>query len=319
MNPHGAPHKWERIPTNEKGLWFYFETVFKPARLANASHSTRYQYEINLARLDAYLGRAAMLTDLNDETIGGLASWLEREHGLSAGSSEKLQDNVTSLWRFLFARRLVEVLPTLRKRRAPKTTPRAWNAAELQRLWDYLSRLPGSIDGVPASFWFLSLHSVMWDTGERVGAIMQTKWSDVDLAGGWILVRPETRKGGLSDKLSRLSPASIALLEKALAPRREVVWPWPYHATYLHKVYGDLLIRAGLTGHERVGFHRMRKSVASFVKLAGGNASSVLGHFDPRQTETYLDPRICPQEHAADVLPPIHKLADWQKGKRNAS
>lgn len=315
MNPNGQPRKWKEYPQKGKTLRWYFENVFAPARLTGlgAVH-TAYQYRLNLMRFDAFLGRAAKLSDLDDTVVGQLHGWIQREHELSPASAEKLQDNLCSLWRFLFARRIVNVAPTLRKKRAPVKTPTALKPEELSRLWDALGRVPGELAGVPANLWFRSLISVMWDCGERIGALRQTVWSDVDLSGAWIVVRPETRKGGLAGKVSRLRPESVALLRQIIAPRRELVWPWPYAtASYLHTIWRDIMRRAGLPNGRQFGFHIVRKSVASYTKLCGGNAQDVLGHSDPRMTQqVYIDERIAPRQYAADVLPPLHQIEEWR-------
>lgn len=309
--------RWHRYPSKGKGLWFYYETTFKPARLARTNRHTEYRYVYALMQFDTFLGRAAKLSDLTDEKVAQAGAWLVREHGLSVGTEAKFRDCMASLWRFLARRRLVDQEPTLDKLRPPVRTPTAWNAQELSRLWEYLQRLPGELCGVPANVWFMSLHAVLWDTGERIGAILTTRWTDVDLTGGWIVIRAEQRKGGLADKLSKLHPETVELLRLGAAPQRELVWPWPANRYNLWRIYKDILRRAGLPHGRMDSFHKMRKSVASWAKRYGGNPQEVLGHYDPRMTETvYIDERICPKQHAADVLPRLYRLGE--EGKKDA-
>ena len=190
--------------------------------------------------------------------------------------------------------------------REPQRIPVAWTRQELATLWNYLRRMPGELCGVAASDWFCSLHAVLWDTGERIGAALQTEWPQVDLAGGWITIRAETRKGRLSDKLSRLHPSTVELLERIQFPRRDRVWPWPYHPLYLYRVYGDILRRAGLPDGRERKFHCVRKSCATHLTALAGEAAAqaALGHSDVRITrQAYIDPRQVRGEYPADHLP----------------
>lgn len=311
------PKKWPLFdPSGKQYLRHHYETAFKPARLANAAPQTSLQYCINLRRFDAFLKRPAKLTDLNDETVGQLISWLRRKHNLSPASAEKFQDNICSLWRFLFARGVVKVAPTIKKKRAPIRTPIAWTAEQLRRLWECLERLPGEIEGVPVNLWMMALHATIWDCGERIGATLQTRWSDIDLQRGWIIIRAERRKGSFCDKTSKLHPETVALLLKIVAPRRDLVWPWPHDKTYLYTIYKQILRGAGLPSDRYHGFHCLRKSCGSWVKHFGGNASDVLGHADPRTTsQVYIDPTIAVAPHAMDFLPRIYNVDG--KGESN--
>jgi integrase len=54
------------------------------------------------------------------------------------------------------------------------------------------------------------------------------------------------------------------------------------------------------------GFHRLRKSSASYVALGGGDATEHLGHASPEMTrQHYLDPRITQSKRALDYLPKL--------------
>jgi hypothetical protein len=53
----------------------------------------------------------------------------------------------------------------------------------------------------------------------------------------------------------------------------------------------------------------MRRSVASYFKQAGGDATELLDHSARSVTQAYLDPRIVTQVQAMDLLPPIGRKA----------
>jgi hypothetical protein len=80
------------------------------------------------------------------------------------------------------------------------------------------------------------------------------------------------------------------------------VFEWPYCKTYLWLMYGKLLKQAGLPSGRRDKFHKIRRSVASWFEVAGGNATELLGHSGREITRVYLDPTICQKPQAADRL-----------------
>ena len=285
----------------------YFDTMFAPAKLSNRNPHTVYQYELNLKRFETFLGRPPLLADLNDENLGRCMAWLRTAHKpkpLSPVSIGKFRDNFCYLWKYLNARRVVDTLPTIDPPVEPVRIPRAWTKAELDALWDTLMRLPGEICGIPASLWFLTLHLGMWNTGERISAMLMTEWRDVDFGTRHVVIRAETRKGGREDNLGRFSPQTMAYLRMMLLPERRLIWPQPSRGWNIWGIEKRILKAAGLPYHGReFSFHTMRKSVASHVKAAGGNPQDALGHYDARLTQQiYVDPRIAPKQFASDVL-----------------
>jgi len=67
---------------------------------------------------------------------------------------------------------------------------------------------------------------------------------------------------------------------------------------------------------EGTGFHRLRKASASYVALAGGDATEHLGHASPDITrQHYLDPRITAPKRAVDYLPPLDLGEPEQAGR----
>jgi len=133
---------------------------------------------------------------------------------------------------------------------------------------------------------------------------------------GWhedeLLIRfpAETRKGGVADNSRRLAKDTVAGLEsvRRWQETAEVyslagdVFLWDFSATYLYKIYGKILKRAGLPNGPAYKFHCLRKTVASYFEEAGGNATELLGHASRDITKCYLDPRIVSRTEAVDLL-----------------
>lgn len=284
-----------------------FETLYLPHKLARAAASTIYQYRLNLKRFEQHLGRPPLLTDLRDAEINAGIGFLMRAKpdglGLSAASASKFRDDLIALWGFLARKRIAPDFPDVEPVLEPKRVPVAWTREQLVALWQYLERLPGNLDGVSAADWFLSLHSVLWDTGARIGELLACKWTQLD--GQWLTCHAETRKGRLSDRLYQLHPRTVELLDRIRYPEREKIWPWPYQREYLWAKYGEILKRAGLPSDRKRKFHCMRKSVASHITaLCGiGDAQTAMGHSSAGMTrDVYVDPKIAGQSGPANKL-----------------
>lgn len=103
----------------------------------------------------------------------------------------------------------------------------------------------------------------------------------------------------------RMTRDTIDAINGISQPARELIWPWPFVRSYLWIRYRGLLRKAGMPNGRYSGFHRIRRTVASYYDAAGGDASRLLGHSDKRVTDCYLDPRITPTPQASDRLPRI--------------
>lgn len=158
------------------------------------------------------------------------------------------------------------------------------------------------IGGVPAWLWWTCLLSLAWDTGARIGELMQLDWAHVDFDGRWLNVPAELRKGKRADKSYRLSPETIAYLRLLAKHDQPLLLPWDKHPSYLWEAFGRILKEAGLPTDRRSKFHRLRRSTATHFRAAGGDARKALGHTSEAVTERYIDERLLKQVHPADVL-----------------
>jgi len=281
---------------------------FSSKRLPFADPQTLYQYRLNLLkRFPEFLGRAPVLADLADETIAACMNWLVRVKGLSPTSANKLRDNFNAFWSFLARQRIVDAFPEIAEMPEPEKIVVAWSRDQLHRLWNALARQPGHWGPVPANLWWITLHACLWDTASRIGALRAVRWADVDLVDGWLTLQPETSKGKRRGQVLRLHPQTVELMRRLASfgsePDAEC-WPFPYaRSEYIYTLYRTILEGAQLpTGRDRC-FHCVRKSSASWVDAAGGDASRLLGHTDRAITQRhYLDPRIARGSSAADLL-----------------
>jgi integrase len=275
--------------------------LYQRHKLRDSAESTRKHYLVSCGRFDKFLGRPALLVDLTDDNLADVMAEIIRRGG-GARTANKFRDNIGAIWRFLARKGIVSQWPDVQPLNEPKRTPIAWSREQLAKLWQACESQPGFIGPVRASLWWHALHALAWDTGERVSAVIAIGRVDIDLDERWVNVRAELRKGKREDKLSRLNPHTVAVLRRIISEDSGRVFPWPYVKNYLWTRYTHLLKRAGLPHDRAHKFHCLRKSAASYFEAAGGNATQLLGHADARMTAKYLDPRICAQQQAADLL-----------------
>lgn len=270
----------------------YFEDVYYPTRLLGRSPRTLVLYRTSIALFSRFLGRDATLDDLTDVTVGKhLAALLEA--GRRPAGVNKERDQLLAIWRFAARKKLVAEFPEIRRLPEPESPPRAWTMDELYRLRISCNYVPGTYEGVPANLWWLALHEVLWTTGERITAVMKSTW---DCYQDGVLTFPaEFRKGRQKANVCQLPRTCRDALEAIREPKRKLIFCWPYVDVYLYRIYHRILERAGLDTGRKSKFHRMRKSHATYVKLAGGNPTASLLHSSAEITEAYLDPRMFPK------------------------
>ena len=163
---------------------------------------------------------------------------------------------------------------------------------QLERLLRACGEQEGKIAGVSASTWWTALHGVFWDSGERTGAVLQLRLEDYDPATGEVFVPAENRKIPV-DRLYVLTDPTRAELAKMLTPERDLLFAFPWCLGTFYNHYTKLLKSAGLPSTRQDKPQKMRRSFASHLEAAGGNATEALQHSSRRVTErSYIDPSI---------------------------
>ena len=286
----------------EGTLAYAYAKHFWPARMQQRNISTIRQYRKTLWNFQLMLGRTPLLSDLTDENAG---LFLARElaSGLSPYTVNQRRNNLLAFWRFSAKKRMADEFPEVEPLAEPEIIPRAWTRRELSELFQSMKQQPGEVAGIPAGRWWLALHYVLWDTGERIGPLLMAEWEYVDLDTGDFEVPAQHRKGRRKAMLYRLKPATLAALQEIRKPNRKLIFPWPLTISMYYHRYDEILIRAGLPTGRRNKTHKMRRTFASHVEAAGGNATDAMRHSSRELTEkSYLDPRIVRREPANKLL-----------------
>jgi integrase len=266
-------------------------------------------YQQTIDHWAKFLGREPELSDFDDLEV---SRFLQSRVGstrsggktISANTISKDKATICCIWSFAAKKRLVEQFPSLPRTKTVHHSPKAATVDSLQAMMAAASTGRRKFYGTTPVAWFWrTLIRVAFETGERRGALIDLRWSEVDLEGCQITFLAETRKGRSRDIVRAISPSLAAELLKQRGAPGDLVWHYPGKSKTLYAAWDRMRKRAGV--HVR-GLHSVRKASASYLAAAGGDATQHLGHSNPRVTQAYLDPSIVkPRESAVDMLPKL--------------
>ena len=287
---------------------------FAPQR--DLSDRTLQMYESTLARLRDFLGREPTVDDLEDLTIAKFLRWRRvTQHSkwklIGPASLAKDSAHIRTLWNWLAKKRwkrsdgeLIE-FPDYTRPKVPKPVPRAFKADELAKLVETARHRKGQIAGKPAAWYWTTKLLAMFQTGERIGAILEIRWSEVDFERNNLTFLAATRKGHRETITRPITPELARMLALHRGAPAERVWPWREGREAL-SVYPSLRVLCRCAGVEYKPFHSIRKSTASYLKRAGISAKGQLGHSSEDMAERhYYDPEIVGREDNLGHLPDI--------------
>jgi integrase len=278
-----------------------FCRLYRPLRLRGRSQNTTRLYGCTIRAFGKWLGYVPTVDDLTDLMLSRYLD--ERAATRSPYTAEKERTQLCSLWRFAADRGIVTTRPEVPPAPLPDRIPRAWTLGELGSIYRAAAATRGMVGRIPAAVWYPALVSVLWETAERIGAILACRPDDFD--GASVFVRAEYRKGGKRDRIYRLTSRTAALLTQARGDR--FLLEWPRSHTLLWAKYADVVARAGLGRGRHLSFHALRRSSASHYAALGGDPVQLLDHSSPRITQRwYLDRRLTDRGPApCDLLPGI--------------
>lgn len=261
-----------------------------------------YQFRLTLDRWAEFVGHPPELGDLEPLRVQAFLN--HRRTVVAAATARKDRTHIVALWSHAAKRRLVEEFPTLPPIRAPQRIPKAYRVQDVSAIIRAASTLPGTISGVPAGAWWACIVRLCWETAERIGAVLQLRWDDVDLDERFVVFRGETRKGGVRDIRRDISEELSGQMRTIRRRPQDLVFAWDRQYTSLWLVLRRICTVAGVTPR---GFHGLRKAAASYVAAAGGDATQLLDHSNPKLAKDhYLDESIVrPRSTAIDLLPPL--------------
>lgn len=286
------------------------------APLKNLSDRSQAMYESTLDRFRDFLGHEATVEDLDDLTAAKFLRWrATTKHSpfklISPASLAKDSAHLRSMWTWLAKKRwkkadgeLLE-FPDYARPKVPKPRPKAYTSDELAKLIAHARCRKGHVAGKPACWYWTTKLLAMFQTGERIGAVMALKWSEVNLERCTITFLAHTRKGHRETLTSPITPRLAKMLAAQQGPPDELVWPWLTDRKML-SCYSSLKVLCRTAGVPYKPFHSIRKSTASYLKKAGKSAKDQLGHASEEMAEMhYYDEEIVGRESMLDFLPDI--------------
>lgn len=272
------------------------------AVLRSLRPNAHYQFLLTLRRWEQFLGRPPELTDFDPLVVQRFLN--HRKTEVSAATAKKDRTHLVAIWSHAAKRRLVDQFPTLPAIRAPQRIPRAYRVEDVSALLTAANALDGSVGAIPAALWWHCIIRLAWESAERIGAILQLRWDDVDLDARAVVFRGETRKSSTRDIRRRISEDLAGQLRRIEGRPNDLVFFWPTQYTSIWWRLRRLCDAAGVVPR---GFHGLRKASASYVAAAGGNATELLDHSNPKLAKDhYLDESIVqPRQSAIDLLPAL--------------
>lgn len=282
-------------------LTTFFEATYSPLRLVGCSN--HHQYAVQIRHLRRFLEREPELSDFHDDTLTRFLGWLGS--GRSAATVNKARTHLLALWRFAARKKLVAEYPDVVKIKEPERIPRAWTVEQVKILLAATTLMHGRYGSIPAPDWWQAFLRVLFDSGERASATLAMRWSWIDLDSGRVTIPAEYRKGKVKDASYILRTAAMEALRKIRGPGEDV-FPWPLCRASFFLHFGKLLRRAKLPSDRRSKSQKMRRTFASHLESAGGNATQALQHSSRSVTErSYLDPAIVGRVAPSSLLPEV--------------
>lgn len=269
--------------------------------LVGTTFNTKAKFLMAIRELGEVVGHVATLDDLTDSNLSEVAR-RKLAKGRTPATANVSLHKLAALWSYAHRDGLTPKGPRVKALAEPERNPVAWSTGQLATLFRAAENTTVPVGPIPGNLWWSACIAILWDTGERCGAIIgRAKWGD--LLDNVLLVPASHRKGKTRDKLYALHPSTMAKVQRLREYTDELVLPWPLCRASLFNQFKSLLKSAGLPCDRWHMLHAIRRSVASHAALAGADAAALLDHSDASITRRYyIDRRIVPAQRAIDFL-----------------
>lgn len=273
----------------------FFERNYLEINHQLASRSiTLYRYTIR--KFGQHIGKPAELDDLTNANVASyMRSFIDA--GLANETANKERSNLLALARAARDDGLIQKVPRVKPFARSGRIPTALHVAEVNQLLDACDILVE-----PERQLFRFLIATQYATAERIGAVLQLQWTDI--ANRFITFRGETRKCGTRSIIKSVPQYVIDSLE-AIRTNDLFVFPRMKGTGKMLLLFDRLFKRAGVPRPKWKSSHLLRSTHATFLNLAGQDATESLGHANSSTTKkSYLDPRM-KDAHYWTFLPSI--------------
>lgn len=251
------------------------------------SPGTHRLHRFAAASYGGYLEREALLADLSDLTYARWLVWRSARASPATVSGEARK--LLAAWRWAAAgkRQWIDG-PDVTAPQSVAKLPRALTRSQLELLWLNAEQSQCSLAGVPYRVYFTALLYVLWDTSERIGAVLQLRREEI--AGDWLAFPAGTRKDGRPRAYKIRQRTVAALDELSQCTERPQLFALRSQST-INYHWRRLIIDAGLPAW--VTPHTIRRCHATHAEISGADPSQNLGHSSRQVTvASYIDPVI---------------------------
>jgi integrase len=272
------------------------------------SEVTKRRYRRAVTWLGEAVRHAPTTADFCDQNLAAVVAHLRETRRQQNRTINGTLECLRAFWRWArdSGQGKIERGPTVKPLKVQERPPKAWRRDELERLVRAADAQKGSICGMPASIWWLTLLTIALDTGARITEMLSMRWEWIDWHEGTVSVDASVRKGGQKFMAYRLRAISINWLQEH-RQTSGLILPWDMDPSRLYQLYKKILLSAGLPATRETSFHCLRKTFLTEIDANGGDATKAAGHSSRATTiKHYIDPTRSTTVHA-DVIP-FHPL-----------
>ena len=276
----------------------FFETVYVRRQL-DLSAAAAEQYRIALRLLDRWRGTPVLLDELSEDLL--LDFLRAYREGRALRTCNGKRQAILTVWQSAANSDLCRA-PNWRRVprfREPRRVPRAWTPAEVGKILR-ACRFAAPLPGWDWRHWE-SLVLVIYDTAERLGALLQTPLGNLDRSRRLLMVAAEHRKGATEDRVTLLHQQTVDAIERSLDGPRFLLFPWPFQRRQIWDRFRAILKTAGLPSTRRDLFHRLRRTAftRAWIDCGREHAIQLAGHRSDLSRH-YLDTTQIPDTGTAD-------------------
>lgn len=280
-----------------------YEAEYEPRKLFGSSESTLKQYRRNLRKFGEWLGHAATFDDLDNELIEGFArSYLKQ--GRAPETARKVSAQLVAFWNWAAKRRYVEQFPDVTPIQASRPVATTWSSEEIDLMFTSASLETRKVGKTPGSIWWTALFLTVYDTGARIGAILDLPRYAVNMRTSQLIIPAHLQKNRLEQSFV-LGEETLQALQSMISytPGRDILFDHPRWRSSVYRGLNRILCRAGIDASRRNKFHKWRRTVLTEVHVKGGDATELAGHSSPEVTrKSYLDPIRTRKVHPVEAL-----------------
>jgi integrase len=298
---------YPNVPIDSESLHDYFNRCYWSRKIGRSTR-TKVLYLHTIKHFSLHLGRVALVSDLNDDAV---CSFIQARHAAtSCHTASRDRTNLMAIATFAAKKRHIPEFLDVPTVPLVYPMPTAYRPEQFAQLMTACRTAPGLVGKVAAADWWTAFNVVALTTGERTEALLSLHWEWLT-PDGWLRVPANVRKGGRKAMTYRLSPATLMLVDRLRTNGAELIFAthWKCVESFYWN-YTKLLKRAGLPSGRRWKPQMLRRTFASYLKLAGGNATDALAHDSSSTTRRhYEDPTVTDKPAPGDDVARYFGLA----------